>query len=618
MTTLQLPQITPSMTFDEASRTVTAYLAAAMPWGSWSVSRLVDGQQTHVVVDDHGFGLEQGTVVAVEESLCQHMLAGRGPHIAPDAQAVQAYRPHAEPLGIKAYAGVPITDADGSLFGVLCGLSHQVQDAGQHVNGPLLELLAGLLGIVLASDRGREAAARRLAEAEVEAATDGPTGLPNRRAWTRLVTEEGVRHRKFGDPTAVVIVDLDQLKAINDEQGHAAGDAYISAAATALRGAVGPDHLVARLGGDEFGVLLRRTTIAAAEMAVASMEAAAETAGVAASIGWAPVTVVGGISGAMADADRAMYARRRARHRLSPPMPTVRTVLPDVATGMAFDEAAHRVVAYLHEQLPWGYWSIGRIVGEVQTHLFNQPNDIGVPDGLAVPLPESICVRMLAGDGPHVAPSLAEVPAYAEQPVTQALGLTAYAGMPITEADGSVFGVLCGLSAAPDPAAVVPQEGERLLRLLTGLLASVLAADRLRHAEELHALVSDPAHLDPITGLAGPERWHQIVEHATIASSRFGDPVATVRLVMSPDAPVAVLAGAAAVVRRAVGLAAVLVRADQRTIGIVLAGEDADDAELVAAGVAAALEEIEVVVDVSVEVIRPGVRTPPARTPSGS
>jgi diguanylate cyclase (GGDEF)-like protein len=91
------------------------------------------------------------------------------------------------------------------------------------------------------------------------AQTDHLTGLANRAelmhqmaAACATLPEEGVRGRTF----AVLYIDLDGFKAINDTHGHAAGDEVLQRVADCLRQVTGPDELVARIGGDEFVVML--------------------------------------------------------------------------------------------------------------------------------------------------------------------------------------------------------------------------------------------------------------------------------------------------------------------------------------------------------------------------
>ncbi len=98
---------------------------------------------------------------------------------------------------------------------------------------------------------GRKALEARLRR---EAGEDALTGLPNRR---RFLTELRDRLTGEGDPSgAILLLDLDHFKRVNDRGGHAMGDAVLRGVAAALRGALRDEDLVARIGGDEFAVLV--------------------------------------------------------------------------------------------------------------------------------------------------------------------------------------------------------------------------------------------------------------------------------------------------------------------------------------------------------------------------
>ncbi len=105
---------------------------------------------------------------------------------------------------------------------------------------------------------GRDVSGRvRLIERLTHAAThDALTDLPNRALFHDRLAQ-ALRHaERGGESFAVVIVDIDRFKAINDAYGHAAGDAIIRAVAARLQASVRAADTVARLGGDEFGLLL--------------------------------------------------------------------------------------------------------------------------------------------------------------------------------------------------------------------------------------------------------------------------------------------------------------------------------------------------------------------------
>lgn len=110
-----------------------------------------------------------------------------------------------------------------------------------------------------------------------QAVTDELTGLANRRRFLESLRAEVARARRYGHPLSLLMVDLDRLKQINDENGHAAGDAMLRGVAACLRAAVRVTDLAVRLGGDEFAVLMpetgREAGLAVAERIRASVEA---------------------------------------------------------------------------------------------------------------------------------------------------------------------------------------------------------------------------------------------------------------------------------------------------------------------------------------------------------
>ena len=319
-----LPLLTRTMDFDLAAGLVLTYLRTHVPFALWSVTRVENGRHTFLYLDEaNGYQLPQGYSYPWKDSLCIHMASGQAPTVAADVPADPLYAAAGlnatTSIGtIGAYAGAAIHEPNGNVFGTICGLDpeRRTDDPALAQAAALLPLLGHLLTMVLAADRIRDHAGQSLLEASLTADTDALTSLHNRRAWDRMVLEEQQRFLRFAAPTVVLMVDLDQLKHVNDSRGHAAGDLVIQSAGRALRSVLRESDAVARVGGDEFAALLRGCTEAQAGRAAVRIHAALDEVGAPGSVGWAPVRVGEDVAGAVAEADTAMYVEKSRRRQL--------------------------------------------------------------------------------------------------------------------------------------------------------------------------------------------------------------------------------------------------------------------------------------------------------------
>lgn len=100
---------------------------------------------------------------------------------------------------------------------------------------------------------------------------DPLTSLPNRRAFFEAAESEAARAGRFSQPLTVAYLDVDNLKEVNDEYGHDAGDAVLKWVAQTLRDCLRAVDSSARLGGDEFAVLLPNTDFVAAKSALSKL-----------------------------------------------------------------------------------------------------------------------------------------------------------------------------------------------------------------------------------------------------------------------------------------------------------------------------------------------------------
>jgi diguanylate cyclase (GGDEF)-like protein len=114
---------------------------------------------------------------------------------------------------------------------------------------------AAAAAAILAARRGRRQA-RAIADAERIAATDPLTGVLNRRGFGEAIERELARARRHGPPFSLAYLDVRNLKAVNDGDGHLIGDELIKQVANLLRDCARAEDVVGRLGGDEFALLL--------------------------------------------------------------------------------------------------------------------------------------------------------------------------------------------------------------------------------------------------------------------------------------------------------------------------------------------------------------------------
>lgn len=162
---------------------------------------------------------------------------------------------------------------------------------------------------------------QRVQELDELAHQDSLIDLPNRRGFMRRLDETINRVRRYNEDAAMLFVDLDGLKLINDSFGHKAGDEALIQVASLLVGGVRRSDCVARIGGDEFAILLANAAEAVADDTAARL--ADEIAGcefmhdgdplpLSVAIGVAMISADDDSETVMVRADEAMYKRKAA------------------------------------------------------------------------------------------------------------------------------------------------------------------------------------------------------------------------------------------------------------------------------------------------------------------
>jgi diguanylate cyclase (GGDEF)-like protein len=185
-----------------------------------------------------------------------------------DAQAVVVrYRHEVGAEGrIRSALAFPLAAETGKL-GWLAVYSRSPDTALEDGAAPELEEIAFRAGPALAN-------ALRFREARRQADLDALTGLHNRRYFHESLQRECARAQRYGRRLALVVLDLDDFKAINERIGHLAGDGVLAEAAERMRSVVRAADIPCRVGGDEFAVILPESGIGQADQLYRRIEAA--------------------------------------------------------------------------------------------------------------------------------------------------------------------------------------------------------------------------------------------------------------------------------------------------------------------------------------------------------
>jgi diguanylate cyclase (GGDEF)-like protein len=224
-----------------------------------------------------------------EQSFCAWAILKPGEvTVVPDARVDPRFADNPLVLGepdIRFYAGAPLVNRDGAALGTLCVLDRQPRQFTETQR----QILARLADTVITTLELR----RVMAQVRRLALVDSLTGLANRSVLFDAIDASIRRQQQGGTGFTLLYLDLDGFKAVNDREGHAAGDAVLREVAAILTGVASDQDVVARLGGDEFGVVLNSDPAEAPALAERIRDALA--AGMAAR-NWAVTASVGAAS----------------------------------------------------------------------------------------------------------------------------------------------------------------------------------------------------------------------------------------------------------------------------------------------------------------------------------
>ncbi|MBT9382442.1 sensor domain-containing diguanylate cyclase [Pseudooceanicola sp. CBS1P-1] len=147
-------------------------------------------------------------------------------------------------IGIRSYLGIPLESPDGYVLGSLCALDTRPRSFTEAE----IATLKGFARLVMS-----ELELRQIAH------SDALTGAMTRRGWMEAAEREIAESRRDGMPAALLLMDIDHFKRINDTHGHASGDLVLREVAQTCFAELREADLLARIGGEEFAALLPLT-----------------------------------------------------------------------------------------------------------------------------------------------------------------------------------------------------------------------------------------------------------------------------------------------------------------------------------------------------------------------
>jgi diguanylate cyclase (GGDEF)-like protein len=249
-----------------------AELAAQMCEAPYAFISLVDSQRVWYK-SSHGLVAPQQ---ARDQDYCSWTILEdellHVPDLTSDVRTAQMALTVGKP-GYRMYCGANLITADGRRLGALCVLDTRARQlSGEQQQ--MLKRLARLVVALLELRRRDRELNKALGTLQQLASEDVLTGLLNRRALMDALQREVERDQRFKTGLAVLMIDLDHFKHINDHHGHAMGDAVLRGVGRVLRAGLRAIDIAGRYGGEELCVLLPGTSLAGALTAAESLRRA--------------------------------------------------------------------------------------------------------------------------------------------------------------------------------------------------------------------------------------------------------------------------------------------------------------------------------------------------------
>lgn len=309
-------QVLPFTDFSTASKAAVSYLRRLTGFELCAVTRIDGNEFLFLSVNESAYGIKPGDSLSLDRTLCARVLDGECPKFVSSTSACidsEALSHIGAGLGVEAHIGVPLVLADNNVFGTICAINPDPMPDLAPLQVGAIELTARMLSTILSLELQSLDQRRSYERAKMESESDELTGLLNRRGWDRALREEDILCSQYGFSASVMVIDLDNLKIVNDTQGHKAGDDLIRKAAEIIQQTCRSDDVVARTGGDEFAVLTKGISQEGLKAFARRIRIALMVTGVSASVGTGTRSLAKSLTDAWTEADEAMYVSKRSK-----------------------------------------------------------------------------------------------------------------------------------------------------------------------------------------------------------------------------------------------------------------------------------------------------------------
>ncbi len=201
-----------------------------------------------------------------------------------------------------------------------------------------------------------------------------------------------------------------------------------------------------------------------------------------------------------------------------------------------FATAGSALLHHFQKRLGFRLWMLTRTEGNDWIVLDAVDEGYGIRPGDVYRWSDSLCSRMVTGQGPMIAPRAAEIPAYIESGLANRLEIGAYIGMPLLRNDGRLFGTLCALD--PSPMAATIEQEQPWLELSARLLSTLLELDLKSHADRRRAEQAEAeTWKDAPTGLKNRRAWDHLMTLEEARCRRYGHTACVIAVELVENQP---------------------------------------------------------------------------------